>query len=272
MQKTFSPSSLNCFENCAKQYHFRYVEKLPVESEGIEAFMGKRVHEVLERLYQFVDRGMVPSLPQVIHRYHAFWEQHFDADRVRIVRRDMDVDDYRRTGARCLEGYYRQHYPFDGDETLGLERPIRLRLDEEGRYPIRGILDRLVRARDGALEIHDFKTGRRIPRQEALDRDRQLGLYEIAVREEFDEPGEIRLVWHYLAQNQTRRSSRSPEQRARLRRETMRVIDAIRNERDWEPRSSALCDWCEYRAHCPAWADERLPQEAREATAGPEAS
>ena len=49
MQETFSHSSLNCFETCPKQYHFRYVEKIRVDLEGIEAFMGKRVHEILER-------------------------------------------------------------------------------------------------------------------------------------------------------------------------------------------------------------------------------
>ena len=55
-------------------------------------------------------------------------------------------------------------------------------LDGDGRYAVRGVIDRLVRARDGALEIHDYKTGRRLPSQDELDRDRQLALYEIGVR------------------------------------------------------------------------------------------
>ena len=68
MQDTFSHSSLNCFETCPKQYHFRYVEKIPVDLEGIEAFMGKRVHEDLERLYLFDAEGKVPSLDRVLYR------------------------------------------------------------------------------------------------------------------------------------------------------------------------------------------------------------
>ncbi len=263
MQKTFSPSSLNCFENCPRQYYYRYVEKVPVESEGIEAFVGKRVHEVLERLYEFVDQGMVPSLPRVIYRFHMFWEEHFDADRLRIVRQENGFEDYRADGVRSIENFYRRHYPFDQDETLGLERKIQFRLDADGQYPIRGIIDRLVRARDGALEIHDFKTGRRIPRQEALDSDRQLGLYELAIREEFDEPGEIRLVWHYVLRNQTRVSCRNDEQREALRHKTVRAIDSIRNEVAWQPSKSGLCDWCEYKGRCPAFQDEALPQETR---------
>ena len=101
VQSTFSPSSLNCFDNCPKQYHFRYVEKIQVETEGVEAFVGKRVHEILERLYTFVADGKVPSLERVLHRFHENWEAQFDAERIRIVRSGMEPTDYRQSGVRC---------------------------------------------------------------------------------------------------------------------------------------------------------------------------
>lgn len=252
MQSTFSPSSLSCFENCPKQYYFRYVERIRVETEGIEAFVGKRVHEVLERLYLFVAEGLVPSLERVVARYYANFDEHYEPERIRIVREGTDAAEYRRSGARCLENYYRRQYPFDGDETLGLEKKVHFSLDGEGRYRLRGIIDRLVRARDGALEIHDFKTGRRIPRQQDLDRDHQLGLYELGVRQELGEEGPVRLVWHYVYRDQVRTSCRSGEQREALRERTQRAIDRIRAETEWEPRPSGLCGWCEFRDVCPA--------------------
>jgi RecB family exonuclease len=190
----------------------------------------------------------------VVWRYHQNFAAAFDAARVRIVREGAGAAWYRAVGARGLENYYRRHYPFDRDETLGLEKPIRFDLDGAGRYALRGIIDRLVRAKDGALEIHDFKTGRRVPSQDELDRDRQLGLYELGVREQLGETGEVRLVWHYVVPDQVRVSTRSPEQRDALREATARTIDRIRSEQAWTPRTSALCDWCEYRAHCPAFA------------------
>jgi putative RecB family exonuclease len=257
VQDTFSPSSLSCFENCPKQYQFRYVEPLAVDQEGIEAFVGKRVHEVLERLYRFVAEGLVPSREKVIWRYQQNFEARFDPARVRIVREGTDIGWYRAAGARGLENYYQRHYPFDADRTLGLEKPIRFDLDGAGRYAVRGIIDRLVRAKDGALEIHDFKTGRRVPKQEELDRDRQLGLYELGVREQLGEAGEVRLVWHYVVPDQVRTSTRTPEQREALREATARSIDRIRNEEKWAPRPSALCDWCEFRPYCPAFGGTR---------------
>lgn len=68
---TFSHSRLSSFESCPQKFHYRYVQKLPAESEGIEAFVGKRVHEILERLYQFVAQGQLPGLPQEIGRAHV---------------------------------------------------------------------------------------------------------------------------------------------------------------------------------------------------------
>lgn len=251
MQKTFSPSSLGCFEKCPKQYWFRYIAKIPVDSEGIEAFVGKRVHEVLERLYLFVEDGLVPSIEKVVYRYHQLFDELYDEKRIRIVRDDTDASFYRQNGVRSLENFYRRFYPFDGDTTLGLEKKINFNLDEEGQYAVRGIIDRVVRAPDGVLEIHDFKTGRRVPRQEELDNDRQLGLYELGIRQLWNESGPIRLVWQYVLSNQVKTSERTADQREALRHKTTLVIDRIRNETEWKTRKSALCGWCEYRAHCP---------------------
>src|SRR5690606_17977041 len=103
----YSHSRLSSFENCPKQFHYRYVERRAVDLEGIEAFVGKRVHEVLERLNQFVERGLVPSLAKVVGRFRAEWEQHFDPTRVRIVRADDPPEVYRENGERCLTHHYR---------------------------------------------------------------------------------------------------------------------------------------------------------------------
>ena len=42
MPTIYSHSRLSSFENCRKQFHFRYILQIPAETEGIEAFLGKR--------------------------------------------------------------------------------------------------------------------------------------------------------------------------------------------------------------------------------------
>ena len=260
MAEVYSHSRLKCFENCPKQFHFRYVLKIPEETEGIEAFVGKRVHEVLERLYLFLRDEQLPSLPRVIHRYEQLWDAAFDSKRVRIVRTGTPVDFYRQLGIQCLETYYRRNYPFDADETLGVEERVRFDLAHDDRpgepYRMQGIVDRIARARDGAIEIHDYKTGRYVPSQKVIDEERQLALYQIGLADRYGTDRPFRLVWHYVARGIVRTSTRTAEQLAKLGAATMAVIDRIRDEREYPPNKIPLCDWCSYKSICPAWATQ----------------
>jgi len=247
----YSHSRLSSFENCPQQFEFRYVLKIPSTSEGIEAFVGKRVHEILERLYLFVGRGQVPGIEKVVDRYQALWEKTYDGDRVRIVREGTPLSFYRQLGEQCLRGYYARHYPFDEDETLGIEKRVVFPLDDAGEYRMQGIIDRISRARDGAIEIHDYKTGARVPSQRMLDQDRQLALYQIGLADQYGSEDTFRLVWHYVAKNQTRTSTRTPEDLAELRSTTIERIDEIQEATEYPARKIALCNWCEYKSICP---------------------
>ena len=258
MTELYSHSRLNTFENCRKKFELRYVFDLPEDSEGIEAFVGKRVHEVLERLYEFVGREQVPSLNRVIERYRANFDEHYDPERIRIVKEGLDRKFYLDLGIRCLSRFYRRHYPFDADETLGLEQRLVFDLDPKGEYAMQGIVDRIVRARDGAIEIQDYKTGAYVPSQKNLDNDRQLALYQIGVAEEFGLTEPFRLVWHYLAKDRTCTSERTPEALEDLKRDVIALIDEIRATREFPAKKNALCNWCGYKSACPAFGAEPL--------------
>lgn len=250
----YSHSRLSSFENCPKQFEYRYILKIPSESEGVEAFVGKRVHEVLERLYLFVGRGQIPGIEKVVDRYHKLWEETYDPERVRIVRENTPLAYYRQLGEDCLRGYYLRHYPFDESETLGLEKRVVFPLDDAGEYRMQGIIDRISRARDGAIEIHDYKTGARVPSQRILDQDRQLALYQLGLVRTYGEDTEFRLIWHYVAKNRTCVSTRTKQDLARLRTDTIARIDEIQAATEFPARKISLCGWCEYKSRCPLWA------------------
>ena len=258
MPEIYSHSRLSSFESCPRKFHYRYIQKLAVETESIEAFAGKRVHEVLERLYKAALQSRFPSLERVLRLFRELWTEHFKPESVRIARAENAPELYRENGERCLTNYYRRFYPFDGDQTLGLEQHVSFSLDAVGAYRVQGVIDRVVRTRDGVLEIHDFKTAQRVPSQQILDRDRQLALYQIGVAEMYGADQPIRLVWHYLLRDQVRTSTRSPEALEDLREHTIQLIDAIRSERSFEPRPSALCGWCEFAEICPASGRQRV--------------
>lgn len=269
----YSHSRLSSFENCPKQFEFRYVQKIPSETEGIEAFVGKRVHEILERLYLFVGRGQVPGVQKVVDRYHKLWEETYDPTRVRIVREGTPLSYYRNLGEQCLRSYYIRHYPFDESETLGIEKRVVFPLDDAGQYRMQGIIDRISRTVDGAIEIHDYKTGARVPSQRILDQDRQLALYQIGLSRTYGDDVEYRLVWHYVAKNRTCVSTRTHEDLELLREQTIDRIDEIQSATEYPARKIALCNWCEYKERCPLHASaETLARIAEEEAAAAEAA
>lgn len=256
MGTIYSHSRISSFEDCPKKFQFRYVLKIPSETEGVEAFVGKRVHEVLERLYEFVDRGQVPPLQKVVDRYLQMFDEQYDPGRIRIVKPGTDRAFYRDLGVRCLHNYYRRHYPFDAGETLGIEERVLFALDEDGRYRMQGIIDRISRTPDGVIEIHDYKTGQWVPSQKKLDEDRQLALYQLGLQKVYGPKQPMRLVWHYVAKGVTRTSERTSEQLEALRSKTIERIDEIQIESRYEARKSRLCDWCEYQSICPLFQAE----------------
>lgn len=243
---------------------------VPAEHEGIEAFLGKRVHEVLERLYQRIMKGQrPPSLEQVLYRFRALWAEHYEVSKskIKIVRAENPPTLYREIGERCLTIYYRGYFSNKQDTTLGVEKQLTLLIDKEKGYRIQGFVDRLACARDGVLEIHDYKTGSRALSQDESNKDRQLALYQLMIersnahRKEFDSSQGIRLIWHFLQKDQIRVSERTPEQIEDLRQKTIADIDKIEaaieatndnpfNTEKIPAQRSTLCQWCEYAKIC----------------------
>ncbi len=247
---TYSHSQLSTYETCPHQYRLAYIDKIKVETEGIEAFMGSRVHETLEKLYRDLKVTKLNSLEELITFYHQSWDKNW-SEMVQITRKEYRAEDYRRLGERCISDYFKRYYPFDQGKTLGLEENIYFPLEEEKGYWIKGFIDRLTLVDDGILEIHDYKTSNRLPSKEEVESDRQLAFYQMGVEGRWKDIREIQLVWHYLTFDTEIRSSRTPEQLHRLRQETLDLIQRIETDRSFSPKEGPLCDWCDYQGLCP---------------------
>lgn len=248
----YSNSRLSCFEKCPLQFRYRYIDRIRRDTQGIEAFLGNRVHEAIEHLYRVLREGRKPRTAEVVAFYHRKWEENYDPSRIAIVRHGLCAADYLQAGEEYVSGYCDRRRPEEDGETLGLEDEFQLALDPAGRYQIRGFIDRLARVADGVYAVHDYKTSAWLPRDADLRRDRQLTFYQMSVTERYPDAREIRLIWHYLAHGKRLESRRSETDIAAHRTAAMRLIDAIEAAREHPPRESALCRWCEYRDICPA--------------------
>ena len=275
----YSHSRLSTFEKCPLQFRYRYIDRIRRDVQGIEAFMGNQVHGVLEFLYRELGEGRCPSAGQLVTRFNEGWDESF-SDRIHIVKKEFSAGHYRAIGERCIANYYKSYHPFDQDVTVGLEVRVQLPLDLESRYQVQGYIDRLAKVGEGIYAIHDYKTSSRLPSDLALRRDRQLSFYEMGVRRRYPDAREVRLVWHYLAFDQTFDSRRTEAELDEHRRRTIKLIDTIEAATEHPPKESALCRWCDYRDICPVQQDQyraemaaagQAPAEDEEtATAGPE--
>jgi putative RecB family exonuclease len=133
-----------------------------------------------------------------------------------------------------------------------LEYKVTFPIDEAGEYNILGYIDRIAVAKDGTYEIHDYKTSGRLPTQAEIDKDKQLALYQMAVKDMWPDVSKLDLVWHYMVFGKELRSRRTPKQLAGLKKEIMASIRKIEEDSDFRPKESALCDWCAYFSYCPA--------------------
>lgn len=245
----YSHSQLSTYENCPLRYKLCYRDKIKRFAEGVEAFLGSRVHEVLQKCYDDAHRGRVNSLADLLSYYDTAWDKHWH-EAIAITREGFTAEHYQSSGHKMLTDYYARHAPFNQDVTLATEMLIPFSISDK-RHQLRGYIDRLSRTPDGIYRINDYKTSAHLSSQEEADSDRQLALYQIGLKQRWANIKTVQLIWHYLSFDCAVVSHRSPEKLAELEQSTSRLIDEIEAAPDFPPKESPLCNWCEYPDLCP---------------------
>ena len=246
----YSHSKLSTYETCPRQYKLRYIDRIrpPEGEEGIEAFLGSRVHETLEKLFKELILTKLNSLEDLHEYYKKRWERNWH-DNVVIVKKEFTKDHYYDTGIHAIANYYRRHYPFNQSKTLSTERLIVFKIEN---YTMQGFIDRLSHDGNGIYEIHDYKTSAYLPSQNELDENRQLALYQIGIKEHFRDVKDVVLKWHYLVHDKEFTSTRSDAQLKDLQKEVLSLIKTIERDTTFRPVESGYCGWCELDVYCPA--------------------
>ena len=247
----YSHSSLSCYEQCPYKFKLRYIDKIETEvGESIEAFLGKRVHETLEKLYRDLMFQKEDSLEDLLGFLHDEWNSNWSDDIV-IVNGEYSSENYLRMAEKYISDYYKRYYPFNQGRTIALEE--RVIIDLGNGYRLQGYIDRLTETKDGYYEIHDYKTNSRLPLMEYIEHDRQLALYMIGVKERYPDVIDVKLVWHFLAFDKEIVSTRSDEELEELKLETIELIKKIESDEEFNTRPSNLCEWCEFKTICKEW-------------------
>jgi len=246
----FSHSRILSFETCPLRYKYAYIEQIVPEEETAEIYLGARVHEALEKLYRNLEFGKLLSNKELLAFFNTEWKKNW-TDSIIIVREEFTREDYRKMGEKYLKDYYERYKPFKEGKVVGLEITDSLPLDKKGGYSFFIRIDRLMEMGDGLYEIHDYKTNTELPAQKLLDEDRQLAMYSIWVRQEFEGCRDVRLVWHFLAFGKEMDSYRTEKQLECLRQDVLAKVKTIDSVKKFPAHASKLCFWCLYKRICP---------------------
>ncbi|WNB86845.1 PD-(D/E)XK nuclease family protein [Cellulomonas sp. ATA003] len=246
-----SPSRANDYMQCPLLFRFRVVDKLP-EPASEAAARGTLVHAVLERLYD------APAGERTVEAARAMlpaeWDRLRETEpRLAELFTSSDQVSAWLAGAGDLLGTY-----------FTLENPTRLEPHERELFIesqlddgplLRGIVDRLDVAPNGAVRVVDYKTGRSPRAGYEGNALFQMRFYALVLwRSTGEVPRMLQLV--YLGDGQVLRHEPGEAELVTTERRVRWLWESIQRTArsgEWKPRTSALCGWCAHQSLCPAF-------------------
>lgn len=262
---TLSPSKVTTFTDCALAFRYSVIDGLP-EPPSPWATKGTLVHRALELLHTLPpDERTVDAALACLDDAAVELRDH--PEYVELGLSAEEAVEFHDDAATLVRNYFRLEDP-RAVRTIGLE--LSLEADVDG-VRLRGIIDRLELDADGELVVTDYKTGAAPPEQFERRRLSGVHIYSLLCEQLLGRrPRRIQLL--YL---------RSPlaviaEPTDRTTRGTRRTLGAVWKaveracERDdFRPQPSRLCDYCAFRAYCPAVGGDPSAAPAPPAAAGP---
>lgn len=238
-----SYSTISSYQKCPLSYKFQYIDKLPTKKSPDLSF-GSSLHKALHFMYA-VPTPNPPSLDEVLNALVEGWESDSYAD---------EVDEQNRLDYACqvIEQFYAanaEHF------CVPVAVEYRFSIEIEG-VQIVGVIDRVDKLPSGGFEIIDYKTNKRLPSREQVERDLQLSIYHMAAEQIWGISPE-KLSLYFLLPNLKMSATRSPEQLAQTREEILRVAQGI-SDGSFPATENPLCHWCNFKLYCPYFADQEI--------------
>jgi len=231
----YSPSKLETYETCPRQYWFSQVLEIPGEEKPFFE-LGKAVHAVLEQVAGRLRKGQHVDEEAALEILKGLW-RHSAYETKAAEKRD-------REAAEEMIGLFMARQAGRKSKIVDLETWIEL--DLEGRK-LRGRVDRIDESDDG-LEVIDYKTSKERMKVEDLRQDFQLCLYKLGVEKLKGRPVKRVGLW-YLRFDDPRMVELSAGEAEAVRQRAVEVIRSIEAGR-FEAKRGYECNFCDFRALC----------------------
>ena len=257
----FSYSQLSTFKACSQKFKLTYLDGIRKPHESIEAFVGKRVHSVLEWLYSIdSSNNSYMTFDRICEEYDNIWRRKWHS-KIFIVAPFKNSDYYYSMGKRCLSNYYKNYGPKFNQPVIGTEVNLSFLI---GNHSFRGVIDRLDRLGSGKFMIHDYKTTKNEKTKSQAINDIQLGLYHMAIEQNYKNVKEISLKWHFLRQGTEVIITHNQDGLKKIKKKINgiieKIIDSLDDMDNFDPKETIksgftnyeLCNWCYLWEECSA--------------------
>ncbi|MPV90146.1 DUF2800 domain-containing protein [Georgenia ruanii] len=246
-----SPSRAKDYMQCPLLFRFRTVDRLP-EPPSPAAVKGSLVHAVLEHLF---DLPAAQRTEDSAHRLLDPQWTELQARRPEVLSMftgPEDLGGWLAQARSLLTQYFQMENPRRLEPA---ERELLVETELRSGVLLRGFVDRIDVAPNGAVRVVDYKTGKS-PRPRFADSALfQMRFYGLMLwRLHGVVPARLQLV--YLGDGRTLAHDPQEVELVALERELddlWRTIAASARTGDFAPKTSRLCDWCSFQAHCPAF-------------------
>ena len=246
-----SPSRAKDFMQCPLLFRFRTVDRLP-EPPSPAAVRGTLVHSVLERLFDLPAAGREPAaaLELLEPAWQELREERPDVEE--MFPAPQDLHEWLISARELVERYFGVENP---QRLEPAEREKLVEVELASGIRLRGFVDRLDVAPDGAVRVVDYKTGKSPKPQWAADAMFQMRFYGLILwRLTGTPPRRLQLVYlgdgQVLTLDPTQNELLATEERIEAIWSAIARAAATGN---FQPRRSRLCDWCSFQALCPAF-------------------
>ena len=235
---TLSPSAVNGYRTCPQQYLFGYLWSLKEGPRATLSF-GSIMHNTIKYFVEKLRKGTRLPFEELQHFFELNWRNVGFEDQYQEA-------EYKKDGIEQLRAF---HAATIAAPPQVLEQERRFELPLENNVMITGRMDQVNSLGRDEVEIVDYKTGK--PKKEAdAKKDLQLSLYALAAKEIF-EWNPVRLVFHYLQNNQIQATTRDSKQLDEAQQIVQEAATDIRAG-EFSPKPGFICRNCAYRPICPA--------------------
>ena len=266
-----SPSRAGDFLSCPLLYRFRTIDRLP-EPSSPDAMRGTLVHKVLEDLFDLPAAGRTPDEAHrmLVPTWEALLAEEPEIAEMFVATdpAGSDVDEWLTSCREALDRYFTLEDPRRLEPA---ERELYVETLLDSRLLLRGFVDRIDVAPDGAIRVVDYKTGRSPGERFEAKALFQMKFYALVIwRTRGVIPAMLQLV--YLGNSEIMRYVPDEQDLLATERKVEAIWKAIRRAEetgDWRPSPSRLCDWCAHHALCPAFGGTPPPLPAPDAPLRP---